>query len=66
MDKSVETPVGAIALDGHLAEEAGYCDNSTSKSISRKKKNTRKPRHGESKKNKKAVTIISTIISELL
>ena len=47
MDKSVEKPVGAIALDSRLAEEAGYSDDSTSKSFSRKKKNTRKRRHGE-------------------
>ena len=48
MAKSVEKPVGAIALDSRLAEEAGYSDDSTAKHISRKKKNTRKRRHGES------------------
>ena len=42
-------PVGAIAMDTRLAaEEAGYSDDSTAKRISRKKKNTRKRRHGES------------------
>ena len=48
MAESVEKPVGAIALDSRLAEEAGYSDDSTAKPISRKKKNTRKRRHGES------------------
>ena len=47
MAKRVEKPVGAIALDGRLAEEAGYSDDSNAKPISRKKKNTRKRRHGE-------------------
>ena len=49
MAESVE-PVGAIALDSRLAEEAGYSEDSTAKPISRKMKNTRKRRHGESTK----------------
>ena len=48
MADSVEKPVDPIALDSRLAEEAGYSDNSTAKPISRKKKTTRKRRHGES------------------
>ena len=47
MAESVEKPVGAVAFDSRLAEEAGYSDDSTAKSISRKKKSTRKRRHGE-------------------
>ena len=49
MAESVE-PVDATtsALDSRLAaEEARYSDDSTAKPISRKKKNTRKRRHGE-------------------
>ena len=44
-------PVGAIALavDSRLAaKEARYSDDSTAKPTSRKKKTTRKRRHGES------------------
>ena len=41
-----ENPVGA--LESSLTEEAGYGDDSTAKPIARKKKNTRKRRHGES------------------
>ena len=48
MAESVEKPVGAIALDSRLPEEAGHSDDSTAKPISRKKKTTRKRRHGES------------------
>ena len=40
MAESVE-PVGAIALDSRLVEEAGYSDDSTAKPTSRKKKTTR-------------------------
>ena len=44
-------PLGAIALDSRLAEEAaaGYSDDSTAKpiAISRKKRSTQKCRHGE-------------------
>ena len=48
MAESVEKPVGAIALDSRLAEEAGYSGDSTAKPIPRKKKNAQKRRHGES------------------
>jgi hypothetical protein len=48
MAESMENPVGAIALESRPAEEAGYSDDSTTKPIERKKKNTRKRRHGES------------------
>ena len=48
MDNSGEKPRAAIALDSRLSEEAGYSDDSTAKPISRKKKNSRKRRHGES------------------
>ena len=48
MAESVK-PVGAIALDSRLAaEEAGYSEDSTARPISRKKKTTRKQRHGKS------------------
>ena len=48
MAERPENPVGA--LESCLAEklEAGYSDDSTAKPIARKKKNTRKRRHGES------------------
>ena len=52
MAKSVEKPIGAIALDSRLAEEAGYSDDTTAKPIERKKKNARKRRHGESTKSR--------------
>ena len=45
MAKIPENPVGAS--ESRLAEEAGYSDDSTAKPIARKKKNTRKQRHGE-------------------
>jgi hypothetical protein len=48
MAESVENMDGAIALESRIAEEAGYSDDSTAKPIERKKKNTRKRRHGES------------------
>ena len=48
MAKSVENPVGAVALESRFAEEAGYSEDSDAKPISRKNKNTRKLRHGES------------------
>ena len=48
MAENEENPVGAIALESRLAEEAGYSDDSAAKPIARKKKNTRKRRHGES------------------
>ena len=51
MAESVE-PVGAIALDSRLAEKAGYSDDSTAMPTSRKKKSTRKRRHGESIESK--------------
>ena len=54
MDNSGEKPRAdaAITLDSHLSEEAGYSDNSPAKPISRKKKNSRKRRHGESTSSK--------------
>ena len=48
MDNSGEKPPAAIALDSRLSKEAGYSDDSPAKPISRKKKNSRKRRHGES------------------
>ena len=45
-------PIGAIALESRLPEETGHSDDSTAKAIARKKKNTRKRRHGESTENK--------------
>ena len=49
MAEYIEKPVDPIALDSRIAaEEAGYSDDSATKPISRKKKNTRKRRHGES------------------
>jgi hypothetical protein len=48
MAESTENPVGAIALESRLTTEAGDSDDSTAKPITRKKKNTRKRRHGES------------------
>ena len=48
MTESEETSIGASAMESRLAEEAGYSDDSTAKPIARKKKNTRKRRHGES------------------
>ena len=45
MAERPEDPVGA--LESRLAEEAGHSDDSTAKPIARKKKNTRKRRHGE-------------------
>ena len=48
MAECIEKPVDPIALDSRLAaEEAGYSDDFVAKSISRKKKTTRKRRHGE-------------------
>ena len=44
----ITEPIGAIALESRLAEEAGHSDAFTAKPIARKKKNTRKRRHGES------------------
>ena len=52
MAERVENPVDPIALDSRLAVEAGYSDDSTAKPISRKKKTTRKRRHGESTENR--------------
>ena len=48
-ESDLEKPAGAIdiALDNRLPEEAGYSDNSIARPISRKKKTTRKRRHGE-------------------
>ena len=47
MAESEENPIGA--MESSLAEEADYTsDDSTTKPIRRKKKNTRKRRHGES------------------
>ena len=48
MDNSGEKPSAAIALDTRLSEAAGYSHDSPAKPISRKKKNSRKRRHGES------------------
>ena len=48
MDNIGEKPSAAIALDSRLSEEAGYSDDSPAKPISRKKKTSRKRRHGES------------------
>ena len=48
MAESEGNPISAIALKSRLAEEADYSDDSTAKPIARKKKNTRKRRHGES------------------
>ena len=49
MAGSVESSVDPIAFDSRLAaEEAGYSEDSTAKPISKKKKTTRKRRHGES------------------
>ena len=48
MAESKENPIGAIALESRLAEEAGYSDDSTAKPFAKEKKNTRKRRHGES------------------
>ena len=45
MAESEGNPVGA--MESRLAEGAGYSDDSTAKPIARKKKNTRKRRHGE-------------------
>ena len=50
MAEKPENPVGA--LESRLAEEAGHSDDSTAKPIARKKKNTRKRRHGESTEGK--------------
>ena len=60
MAESVGKPVGAIAFDSRLAaEEAGYSDDSTAKPISRKKKTTRKRRHGESRESTVAIIILA-------
>ena len=47
MAEKIEKPIGA-KLESHLVKETGYSGDSTAKSIARKKKNTRKRRHGES------------------
>ena len=48
--KKIEKPVGT-KLESHLIKETGYSDNSTAKPIARKKKNTKKRRHGELTEN---------------
>ena len=48
MDNIGEKPGAAIALDSRLSEAARYSDDIPAKPISRKKKNSRKRRHGES------------------
>ena len=48
MDNIGENSGAAIALDSRLSEAAGYSDDTPAKPISRKKKNIRKRRHGES------------------
>ena len=63
MAKSVEKPIGAIALDSRLAEEAGY---STTKPISRKKKHTRKRRHGESTENRYSAIINANYLDNII
>ena len=57
MDNSGEKPPAAIALDSRLSEEAGYSDDSPAKPISRKKKNTRKRRRGESTSSRYEIMI---------
>ena len=52
MAESEENPIGAIALESRLVEGLGYSDDSAAKSVARKKKNTRKRRHGESTESK--------------
>ena len=49
--EKIEKPVGA-KLESHLVKEIGYSGDSTAKPIARKKKNTRKGRHGESTKSR--------------
>ena len=59
MAKSEENRIGAIALESRLAEEAGYSDDSTAKLIARKKKYSRKRRHGESTESIDTVAILN-------
>ena len=47
----------AIALDSRLSEAAGYSDDSPAKPISRKKKSSRKRRHGESTSSRYKIMI---------
>ena len=50
MAKSEENTVGA--MESRLAEGAGYNTDSIAKPIARKKGNTRKQHHGESKESR--------------
>ena len=57
MNNSGEKPHAAIAVDSRLSKEAGYSDDSPAKPISRKKKNSRKRRHGESTSSRYKIMI---------
>ena len=57
MDNSGEKPRAAIALESRLSEAAGYSDDFPAKPISRKKKNSRKRRHGESTSSRYKIMI---------
>ena len=54
MAERPENPLGS--LESRLAEEAGYSDDSITKPIARKKKNTRKRRHGELTESRYKIT----------
>ena len=58
MAEGEENPIGAIALESRLVEGPGYTDDSAAKPVARKKKNTRKRRHGESTESIKLILII--------
>ena len=62
MDNSGEKPCAAIAFDSRLSEKAGYNDDSPAKPISRKKKNSRKLRNGESTSNRYKIMINHDIV----
>ena len=47
MAEGEENPIGAVALESRLVEGPGYSDDFAAKPIARKKKSTRKRRHGE-------------------
>ena len=62
MAEGEENPIGAIALESRLVEEAGYNDDSTVNPIARKNENTQKRHHGESTESRYSSDIELKII----
>ena len=62
MAEGEENPIGAVALES-LVEGPSYSDDSAAKPIARKKKSTRKRRHGELTESRLGQTNLITSFS---